>query len=54
VPDRVYSPHSVKRHVANLLAKLGASLRTEVAMRARPRSALESLLNERLEISDCS
>ena len=36
IVDQLYiSPHTVKRHVANLLDKLGASSRTQAAVRAR-------------------
>lgn len=36
IAARLYiSPHTVKRHVANLLDKLGATSRTQAAVRAR-------------------
>jgi LuxR family maltose regulon positive regulatory protein len=31
----IISPHTAKRHVANILGKLGATTRTEAAARAR-------------------
>ena len=36
------SPHTAKRHVANVLAKLNATTRTEAAMRARDLGLLEA------------